>query len=612
MTDPAAWGIAAGHRDHRGEWRATSQATVDALLGVMGADGRPAPPPDDEHVRVVQAGDQVALDGRWRLRTEDGDEQAVEGRLSVGTALGYHDLEREEDGHRCRLVVHPPTCFLPPGLRTWGWAVQLYAARSQDSWGMGDLADLRRIARWSTGQGAGVTLLNPLHAVSLAGAQQASPYSPSSRCFRNPLYLRVEEVPGASSGEVDLQDLAASGRALNGERRIDRDAVWRLKQDALDRLWRRFPGDEAFDRYCDAQGRPLWDYAVFCAVAERHGVPWTDWPVGLRHPAGADVGAFAEEHRGRVRFHQWLQWLIDAQLEAAAAEIPLMQDLAIGVDGGGADGWLWQDCFAHGASVGAPPDEFNARGQDWGLAPFDPWSLRAAGYEPFIRTLQAAFRHAGGVRIDHVMGLFRLFWVPTGREPGDGAYVHYPWRDLVGILALESHRAGAYVVGEDLGTVEDMVREELAPRRVLSYRLVWFEPAPPEQFPAQALAAMTTHDLPTVAGLWTGADLAELERLGLEPNVESTAALRDRLQEWTGVTDDASVDEVAVAGYRLLAKAPSAVVVATLDDALGVEERPNVPGTTTERPNWSLALPPLEDVEAHPTVATVAEVLDNR
>lgn len=615
MTDPDAWGISAGYRDHRGQWRVAPPSTVDTLLSAMGADGQTAPPGvgPESPVRVVAAGEPVPTPGRWHLTTEDGAELAVEESLPPGVPPGYHRLRREDDGHEVLLVVSPRRCFLPEGLHTWGWAVQLYALRSASSWGMGDLADLRRLARWSAAEEAGMAMLNPLHAVLPLPTQQPSPYFPSSRCYRNPLYLRPEEVPGAGSSGADLEEAAAAGRALNGHPRIDRDAVWRLKLGALERLWAGFRGDDAFTRYCEEEGAALAGYATFCTLVEEHGAPWWSWPEGLRDPHGAEVLAFADRHRDRVRFHQWLQWLLDRQLAAAGAEIDLLHDLAIGVDPAGADAWLWRDCFALDVRVGAPPDEFATQGQDWGLPPFDPWRLRAAAYEPFIRTLRSAFRHGGGVRVDHVMGLFRLFWIPTGARPTEGAYVRYPWQELLDILALESSRSGAYVVGEDLGTVEDFVREELARRAVLSYRLLWFESSPPRRFPAQALAAVTTHDLPTVAGLWSGADLAEQERLGLEPNVESTLAMKRRLTAWTGVADDAPVGEVVRGAYRLLAEAPSAVVAATLDDVLGVEDRPNLPGTVDERPNWSLALPqPLEEVEEDPRVVEVGEILGKR
>ncbi|MGH9003968.1 MAG: 4-alpha-glucanotransferase, partial [Acidimicrobiia bacterium] len=244
---------------------------------------------------------------------------------------------------------------------------------------------------------------------------------------------------------------------------------------------------------------------------------------------------------------------------------------------------------------------------------FIPHRPRAAAYEPFIRMLQAGFRAAGGLRFDHVMGLFRLYWIPPGGTPAEGAYVRYPSADLLGILALESHRAGAWVVGEDLGTVEDRVRDELRARGVLSYRVLWFEPEPPPGFPCQALAAVTTHDLPTVAGLWSGADLEEQRKIGLEPNEEGQEAIRTKLATWARLPDGAPAEEAVVAAHRLLAEAPSMVLAATLDDALAVEERPNVPGTVDERPNWSLALPgSLEDLERSPTAAAIAAALDRR
>ena len=618
MADGGRWGVQPGYEDFAGRWRDAPPATVEAVLAAMGAGRRPEPAPAGTRdpncpVQVVVAGQHAPLAGRWLLRPEEGAERLVEDVLPTDLAPGYHQLRREEDGHPVRLIVSPGACFLPGDLREWGWAVQLYALRSRASWGMGDLADLGRLGRWSAAQGAGMALVNPLHAALPVGPQQASPYSPSSRCFRNPLYLRVEEVPGAASAGAGLEEVAAAGRALNDSRRIDRDEVWRLKAAALESLWEGFAGDPAFDRYCEEEGPALAGYATFCALAEKHGVPWTSWPEGLRTPDGPDVLAFVDRSADRIRYQQWLQWLLDVQLARAGEAVGVVQDLAIGVDPGGADTWLWQDCFALDVRVGAPPDELAGQGQDWGLPPFDPWRLRDAAYEPFVTTLRAALRHAGGVRIDHVMGLFRLFWLPAGSSPADGTYVSYPWRDLLGILALESERAGAWVVGEDLGTVEPSVREELKSRRVLSYRLLWFEPEPPSTYPEQALAAVTTHDLPTVAGVWTGADLEEQERIGQEPNLDGLRAMRARLHDWTGAADDEPVDEVVRRAHGLLAEAPSMVVTATLDDALAVEERPNVPGTTSERPNWCLALPvPLEEVETDPRVAAVAATVNRR
>lgn len=617
---PQAWGIAPGYRDFTGRWRGVPPATVEALLTAMGAPGRAGLGPpglgDDDPVWVVPSGEAPPLPGGpWELRAEDGGTAHLDGALPPDLPLGYHELTASEDGRRRLLVVSPGCCHLPPGLRTWGWAAQLYATRSKMSWGMGDLADLRRLAEWSRGLGAGLTLINPLHA-TVPGSHQASPYYPSSRCFRNPIYLRVEEIPGAGWAELDLAGLAAEARALNAQRRIDRERVWKLKATALDRLWERFRaagGDPAFDRFRQDQGDALIGFATHCVLSEHLPGAWTGWPPQYRRPDSPAVARFAVEHADRVAFHQWLQWLTEGQLAVAGAGIDLMQDLAIGVDPCGADAWLWQDAMALSVRVGAPPDEFNTKGQDWSVPPFDPWRLRLCGYEPWVRTLRAGFRAAGGLRVDHVMGLFRLFWIPEGSGPVDGAYVGYRHHEMLDILALESHRAGAYVVGEDLGTVEDFMREELSARDVLSYRLLWFEPRRPKEWVEKALAAVTTHDLPTVAGLWSGADLAEQRALGLEPNEEGSAAIRERLCRWTGARGDEPAGEVVAATYTLLSEAPSMILTATLDDAIAVEERPNVPGTIEERPNWSLALPvPLEEIEQSESAAAIAAALGRR
>ncbi len=290
-----------------------------------------------------------------------------------------------------------------------------------------------------------------------------------------------------------------------------------------------------------------------------------------------------------------------------------MRDLPIGVDPRGFDAWNWQDTLAAGVTVGAPPDEYNTRGQDWGLPPFAPHKLRAADYLPFRETIRAGLRHAGGLRIDHVMGLFRLWWVPRGAGPAGGAYVRSFADELLEIVAIESQRSGAMIVGEDLGTVAPGVRARLARHRILSYRLLWFEKKPPSRYPAQSLAAVTTHDLPTIAGLWTGADLAEQDALGLAPNRAGTLGIRRRLGKLTGAGKTTSTADVVVRTHRLLAAAASALVTPTLEDALAVEARPNMPGTTVERPNWSIPLPlPLEEIERHPLVLRVARCFRER
>jgi 4-alpha-glucanotransferase len=543
------------------------------------------------------------------LALEDGGEAEIDGRLPPDLPPGYHLIE-PRDGDPYPLVVSPGRVPVPTE-RVWGFSAQVYAARSRSSWGIGDLADLRRIGSWSGSLGAGVVLVNPLHASRPTYPQEPSPYFPGSRCFVNPLYLAIEEVPGAE-GRLDVASIAQAGRDLNGRRLIDRDRVWTLKSEALEAIFSDFSGDPGFDKYRQERGPTLERFATYCALAEVHGGAWQKWPREYRHPWDAATRQFAASPLGRmrIRYHAWLQWLLDGQLARASSPIGVVQDLAIGVDPSGPDSWAWQDTFAAGMHVGAPPDEFNTQGQDWAIPPLDPWRVRAGGYEPWIEALGAAFRHASGLRVDHVMGLFRLYWIPLDAAPTDGAYVRYPHDDLLNILALEAHRAGAFVMGEDLGTVEGGVREDLGERRIMSYRLWWFEEQPSSTWPLNALGAITTHDLPTVAGVFSGSDVDAQRRLGLHPNEEASAALRTKLIDRTGSTDDTPVTEVIARAYSDLAAAPCAVVAVTLDDALSVEERPNMPGTIDEWPNWSIALPvAFEDIEGLPLPRSIAGVL---
>jgi 4-alpha-glucanotransferase len=601
----AAWGVDDGYWDAAGRWREVPPESLAAITTAMGADGdRPAPGPP---LWFVRAGHVEFLLGPADLVLEDGSTIRGVEALPRDLPPGYHDLVPLDGGPTTRLVVTPGRCHVQHDLRTWGWAVQLYAARSRESWGMGDLADLRRLQEWASSLGAGVLAVNPLHAVAPTSWQQPSPYYPSSRCFRNPIYLRVEDVPGASDVGAPLDALARAGRALNDDRIIDRDRVWQMKCEALELCFAKFDGDDRFDAYVREQGVPIDRFATYCAITEVHGANWKDWPSELRRTDDSGVSRFAGDHGNRIRFHMWLQWLIDEQL-AATALFPVVHDLAVGFDPGGADAWVWQDVLAMDMRVGAPPDEFNAAGQNWGLPPFVPWKLRHQRYQPFIETLRACLRHAGGLRIDHVMGLFRLFWLPASGAPG--GYVRYAASELLDIVALESHRAGAFVVGEDLGTVEDEVRAELAERQVLSYRLLWFEHEPPEQFPQQAVAAVTTHDLPTLAGVWTETDRQDQRKAGLTPNEAGEDEVRARLARTVQLGDDAPVRDVAVAAHRALSRAPSRVALATLDDAIGVTERPNMPGTIDEWPNWSIALPkPLEEIVDDEQALAVAQAL---
>ena len=592
MTGPEAWGVAPGYHDIDGRWVQANPETVSRVLSAMGAEGHPSPP----CTVVIRAGQAPSLDCAAEIVTEDGALVTVQSVLPPDLPIGYHTLRRVGDGSEARLIVSPGRCHLPAGLRAWGWVAQLYGVRSRQSWGLGDLADLRELGRWGARLGAQTLLVNPLDAPLPALPQEPSPYHPSSRRFRNPLYIRVEEVPGAERLGERLAPLARAARDLNRQRLIDRDRVFQLKMRALEDLFASFPGSAEFSCYRHAEGRGLTDYATFCALYEVHGGPWQSWPAELTHPDLPAVHRFREDQRCRVRFHKWLQWLLDRQLATAAREIGLVHDLPIGVRADGADAWAWQDVFPGGISVGAPPDPFNRDGQDWAVPPFDPWRLRRAGYEPFIKTLRAAFRHGVGLRVDHVMGLFRLFWIPAGMGPDQGVYVRYPYRELLEILSLESQRAGAFVVGEDLGTVEDVVREEMVERQILSYFLMWFQERPPAEYRPESLAALTTHDLPTLAGIWEGTDPDQ--------------PVRQRLLRHAGVSDGQATEEVVAAAHRALASSPSRVLAATLEDALGVAERPNKPGTTVEWPNWSLALPlMLEDLRGDPRPVRLAGLL---
>jgi 4-alpha-glucanotransferase len=593
------WGIDATWLDALDEEHEVSSETIEKLREVI---GRPPADLEDRAPIVARPGDVLEVDEADVL-CEDGEVRQIDGELPDDFPLGYHWLQTPE-GRRRRLIVSPGRCWLPDD-RRWGWAVQLYAARSRDSWGIGDLADLRSLRRMAADQGAGFLLINPLHAVAPIPQQEASPYLPATRRFRNPIYLRVAEVPGAEG--VDLEDDA--GRALSDGELIDRDAIWARKREVLFRIFLAHGGGESFARWREEQGQTLQDWATWAASSEEHGADWHTWPEELRRAGSAAIEQYVEQHGAVVAFHAWLQWALELQFTAATGDMTVIQDLPIGFAGGGADAWAWQDVLAEGVSVGAPPDAFNSQGQDWGSPPLIPWRLRDADYEPFIQSIRATIAGAGGLRIDHVMGLFRLWWVPSDGSAADGAYVRYPAEDLLDIVALESSRAQALVVGEDLGTVEDGVREAMAEHGVLSYRLLWFEDDDPAEWPAASMAAITTHDLPTVAGLWTGSDVDEQRERGTGTDEELERGRASLLAHLPGLPDDAPPERAVERAHELLATAPALLLSATLDDAIAEERRPNMPGTT-DRPNWSLPLPvPVEDLPGHPLVQALARTL---
>ena len=607
---PRAWGLLPHHVSTGSSGSSGSSAsaeTVDLLLAALGADRR-RPDRDGDRPLVVVQGEcpRAGRDGEGtaaapsEVELEDGSARACGERLPADLPLGYHRLHA---GGRSRLlVVTPPRCHLPVA-RGFGFAVQLYATRSAASWGIGDLTDLAGLAGWAAGLGAATLLVNPLHAGLPLLPIEPSPYFPTSRLFLDPLYLRPV------GGDTDVSDLAAAARLLNRERRIDRDQVALLKMSALEREFidTAHPGE--VEAALGARPRPH-DFGLFCALAERHGKDWRDWPRPLARRDPAAIRAAAAELAGRVRFHAWVQLQVDRQLEEAGAALPLIRDLAVGFHPGGADAWLWQDLVVPGVTVGAPPDSFNSRGQDWGIPAFDPWRLRAAGYAPFIETLRANLRGGAGLRIDHVMGLQRLWCIPAGGGPADGCYLGYPAGDLLGIVALESVRHRATVIGEDLGTVPAGFRSRLRRRGLLSYVVLLFEDRPPARWPRQALATVTTHDLPTVTGLWDGSDLQARRQRGLPASASATEELAERLRRDGGPARDAESSAAVVYAHRRLAGSRCTLLAATLEDVAEVQERPNQPGSAGESPNWSLALPlPRERLQELPMARQLAGIL---
>ena len=622
---PTAWGLLRSHVDGRGERHALSAETVEALLGALGADRRRPGPGDGWPLVAVQgespaladdggpgAGGSLdrAIPGRpgagvpvaLEIELEDGGGRACGDRLPPDLPLGYHRLHGGV--HDRLLVVTPPRCHLPsaPG---FSFAVQLYGVRSAASWGIGDLADLTELGRWAAGLGASMLLVNPLHASLPIPPIEPSPYFPTSRLFLDPLYVRPELLPGGGA----TADLAVAAHRLNGDRLIDRDRVTSLKAAALERCFQESAVAGEVDAALSARPR-LRDFGLFCALAERHGKDWRDWPRPLARRDRAAIRAAAAELAERVRFHAWVQLQLDRQLDEASAALPLVRDLAVGFHPGGADAWLWQELIAPGVTVGAPPDTFNSAGQDWGLPAFDPWRLRAGGYAPFIETLRANLRRGGGLRIDHVMGLERLWWIPAGSGPAGGGYVRYPVDDLLGIVALESVRHRATIIGEDLGTVPADLRSRLRRRGLLSYVVLLFEDRRPALWPVQALGAVTTHDLPTTTGLWDGSDLEERSRLGLPTDAAATGELVLRLRRGGGPAPGAPAEAILVHAHRRLAASPCALLTATLEDVAAVRERPNQPGGGAASTNWCLALPvSRERLQALPLARELATVL---
>ncbi|HSW62209.1 MAG TPA: 4-alpha-glucanotransferase [Dissulfurispiraceae bacterium] len=541
-----------------------------------------------------------------------------------------------------RLIITPDECYIPPEIvsgRTWGVSANLYAVRSGRNQGIGDFADLETLVRLAGECGGGFVGINPLHAIPNTYPYGISPYSPVSRIYKNHLYLALEAIAEVQESEA-CRNLTGSDnyrkqeKAIRNADTLDYEAVAALKEQVLrcafqwfyEHHWQlRSERAQRFRDYMQAEGESLSAFATWCAMrdhfcAAQQSDAWQHWPEQYHTPQSDAVTAFRKEHEISILYYQYLQWLLHEQHKNAAAltqqlhmPVGLYHDLAVGSIAGGSDAWMAQEVFAHGISVGAPLDDFNPSGQDWGFPPMIPEQLRETGYRFFIESIRSNMCHGGAIRIDHALGLFRLFWIPDGKLPLEGAYVRCFTEELLRIIALESVRNKTIVVGEDLGTFSDGMREMLQSFRMLSFRLLYFEryyPDPnfkrPEHYPDMAIAAVTTHDLPTLAGFWLGRDIDVKEQLHLFPHPENISRHREErrtdrtllvraLKEqgllppgFPEAPDDLPVmtPEIALAAHAYLARSPSKMLSVMLDDLMGLESQQNLPGTVNQHPNW--------------------------
>jgi 4-alpha-glucanotransferase len=633
MTDPAvvrraeAAGIAPVYQDWRGQSVAVSTQTLSAVLAAL----------DQVPGQAPRGGGAAAT------RLAPGQPPGSAGQPG-GQVADIGGQVADIGGQAADIGGQPGRAG-----RSWGFTVQLYALRSRASWGHGDLRDLADLAAWSARDlGAGFVLINPLHAAEPLPPVSPSPYLPMSRSFVSPLYLRIEDIPEYRElprpQQRRIEQLAAPLRARNATSElIDRDAVWTAKRAALE-IIRQVPLTEArlaeFRRYRQRAGADLENWGTWCALAQLHGPDWRRWPASVRDPVSAAGAAGAGRLGGQPAFHAWLQWLLDEQLAAAQGaalgagmDIGIIHDLAVGVHPAGADTWAHQDLLVAGLSVGAPPDEFNQRGQDWTSPPWHPQRLAAAGYRPLASLFAATLRHAGGLRADHVMGLMRLWCVPAGMPPDRGAYVRYDHQASVAALTAAAARAGALAIGEDLGTVEPWFRRYLADSGVLGTSLLWFArnadgtPQQPGQWRRACMATVGSHDLPTVSGFLTGEQVSVRARLGLlkVPEEAERAAAEQMLGQWRdmlaleGLIEARSRPgpaDLTVALYGYLARTPAALVGVSLADAAGDARTQNIPGTSEEYPNWRIPLCDsehravlLEDLPSLPLIREVARAV---
>ena len=605
---------------------------------------------------ALEDGTAYAGDLRANLRVhKDADfGEQLELTLPDDLPIGYHTLNVQVGGvqRRATVIVAPPRIELPEAVRQrqrWGWMTQMYSVRSADSWGVGDYGDLKRLAADAGEKShADFMLINPIHAGAPVPPLQPSPYLPESRRFLNVTYIRPQDIPEYAALDdatrAQVEELHASvAEANDSAEPMDINASWDAKRQALWLIFSAPRSEEretAFAEFKRAAGPDLDAFATWCLAFEVWGAPWEENSWFFRTDKNSPaVAALVRDHHDMFEFQRWLQWIADEQVAAAqqAAKdagmaLGLMQDMAVGVHALGADVWWSPERFADGVTVGAPPDFYNQLGQDWGQPPFSPQYLESTGYRVYREMVHNMFAHAGALRIDHVLGLFRLWWIPRGCTARDGAYVTYNHEVMLSILAIEASRANGVVIGEDLGTVPEYVSKVLAEHGVLGTAVEWFsrvdnspnagDPyAPPEDYRKYALASVTTHDLPPTAGYLKleHVDLREELNLLNEPAEQFRAEVQAEIDQMLALlvsrgylpqevadglkaacapdADDAEtadrealIQRVVEAMHVMLRDSPSVLVQAALVDGVGEHRTQNQPGTSWEYPNWRIPL----------------------
>jgi 4-alpha-glucanotransferase len=597
MSD--GWDIQDGYHDIDGLWHPTTPSARAALQRHFGRTDQRDIPPQTPTWWTVRAGESHRLWNLADIELEDGTVLHGVGQLPVDLPLGYHWLRPVDGWTPSRLVVTPAKCRQPD--RSWGWSVQLYGLQSARSYGHGTLGDLAELGRWARTTGASLVQVSPVSAVSMTPRIEPSPYFPSSRRFRSPLYLDISALPG-------IETMVGSLRRPAMAERIDREAVSTMLLPVLAKLSALGAHDPSFVAWRTAHPS-VEQYGIYEVIARRHGPNWKIWPAQFLDPASPAVAEIARASPDEMTMHVWAQWQLEVQLRHAGAQCPLMGDLPVGCSDQGFDAWAWQDVLALGASIGAPPDLLAPQGQDWGLPPFTPWKLRAAGYQPFIDIVRSSLVGLAGLRIDHVLGLFRL-WC-TARDIGEGAYVQQDTEALLGIIRLEAARANAFCVGEDLGTVAPSVRDELRASNVLGCSVAWFEAGEPSTWRSETLASLGTHDLATTPGLLTGADLDARRAHDLPVNEHAYAGLQARAIAVSGKPLGTPWEDSLVALHHEAASSPAVLFTASVEDASGLMTPMNVPGTVNEWPNWRQPGAVLESLAASPLAARIADAVNS-